>query len=388
VRFFVGAYSGASGEAEGIGVLEAGDAGDESASGELGMLPPAVRATGSPSWIAAHPTLDTFYAALEDDGAVQAYRRTGETTLTRLGDPVEAGDGVCHVAVAPDGGSLLAACRGDGRVVRVVLDAAGRPASRTVAPAPADPYGAGSGTAAPSAPRDLAAAARALRAAAGEYAELVPDYDQEPAAADEDAPPADRASRAHASIFLAGGWVATTDLGLDLVRLWRPAGAGLRLAQEVALPRGSGPRHGLWHPSGHLYVLTEHSCEVFVLAPDREGRWSVRSGEAILGALPGDAGAELAVGRDGETLYAGVRGSDGIAVLRVRGAGESLTMSALVEAGTAWPRHHVVVGDRLLVAGQRGDEVVSRPLDARTGLPGSIRRRAPSPSPSCLLPLR
>src|SRR5690606_20915132 len=99
------------------------------------------------------------------------------------------GDAPCHVAVAPDGGSLVAACWGDGRVVRITLDAAGRPSSPVIADAALDPYGAGrdpysgddmrsSGGAAGMGGLDLAAAARALREAAGtEYAHLVPDHD-------------------------------------------------------------------------------------------------------------------------------------------------------------------------------------------------------------------
>ena len=59
---------------------------------------------------------------------------------------------------------------------------------------------------------------------------------------------------------------------------------------------------------------------------------------------------------------------------------------ALVDAGVDWPRHHVVVRDTLLVAGQRSDEVVSLTLDLRTGVPGRARHRVEVPSPTCLLP--
>lgn len=51
----------------------------------------------------------------------------------------------------------------------------------------------------------------------------------------------------------------------------------LHETQRVPLPRGSGPRHTVWHPSGHLYVVTELSLEVCVLA--------LRSGSRPGGAL-------------------------------------------------------------------------------------------------------
>jgi 6-phosphogluconolactonase (cycloisomerase 2 family) len=399
VRFWVGAYTPDAGAAEGIGILQAGDADSVWASGPLGMVGTAVAASGSPSWVGLHPRLDVVYAAHESDGTVQAYRRTGETHLAPLGAPVPAGEAVCHVAVAPDGSFLVASCWGDGRVVRISLDAAGRPSSPVIAAAANDPYGgtddafvvethaAVSGAAVP----DLAAAARALREAAGEeYGHLIPDYDAVPEidAESEEAAAGARVSRAHETIVLPRGLLATTDMGFDLVRFWRSTGAGLRLVEEVALPKGSGPRHGVWHPSGHLYVVTELSCEVFVLAPDAEGRWRIVSGEPLTGALDGDTAAELCTSRDGTTLYAGIRGSDTIGVLAVRGAGEALQFTALAEAGTHWPRHHVVVNDTLLVAGQLADEIVSLPLDPRTGVPGRVRHRTASPSPTRLLPMR
>lgn len=399
MRFWVGAYAPDNGSAEGIGILQAGEAEASTAGGPLGMVGTAVAAPGSPSWIAAHPTLDVLYAALEFDGTVQAYRRVSETRLVPLGPPVEAGSAVCHVAVSPDASFLVASCWGDGRVVRIDLDAAGRPSRPVVAAEAVDPYGVApaegavstgarvSGAVVP----DLAAAARALREAAGEeYAHLIPAYDDVPEtdAESEEALAGDRVSRAHQAIFLPGGLVATTEMGLDLVRIWRSTDTGLWAVQDVVLPEGSGPRHGLWHPSGHLYVVTELSREVFVLAPDREGRWHLRSGQPLLGSLDTDTAAEICASRDASTLYAGVRGSDTVGVLSVRGAGETLQLLALAETGTHWPRHHVVVDDTLLVAGQLAHEIVSLPLDARTGVPGRVRHRTASPSPTRLLPMR
>lgn len=418
MRFWTGGYTARSdGNATGIGVLLAGDPDDGSAGGQLAFAGDAVATEGSPSWVAVHPTLDVVYAAVEDAGTVRAFRRTGESSFAALGGPVEAGSAVCHVAVAPDGASLIASCWNDGRVVRMGLDDAGKPSTPVVADAAADPYapdvepaefaGAidlsrGAGPRGDTDPRsgvdlsrgvDLADAARALRAAAGEqYAHLVPEYDAEPVSVEavevaEDA--ASRVSRAHQALFLPGGLVATTDMGFDLVRLWRAMPDGLQPLQRVVLPRGCGPRHMVWHPSGHLYVVAELTCEVFALAPDRAGEWRIVTGTTLGAAtLPGDTAAELASSRDGEFLYAGVRGSNTIATISVRGSGDSLAPVALVDAEVDWPRHHVVVRDTLLIAGQRSDDVVSLTLDQRSGVPGRIRHRVDVPSPTCLVPSR
>ena len=407
MRFLLGGYTAdMDGSASGIGMLRAGAVDDASAGGQLAFTG-TVAVTDSPSWLASHPRQDVVYAALEAQGAVQAFRRTGEEAFTALGDAVPAGEATCHVAVAPDGGSLIASCWGDGRVVRMTLDAAGRPSAPVAASAATDPYAADAdGGATRAVPElgeglDLAAAARALRAAAGEqYAHLVPSYDEDPRetpVTDAGWSPLDagdhsaaRPSRAHAALFLPGGAVATTDMGRDLVRFWRAGPTGLRPGQQVVLPRGSGPRHMVHHPSGHLYVVAELSREVFVLAPDPSaaGSWRIVSGAPLGGTLPGDTAAEIALSRDALFVYAGVRGSNTIATLRVRGSGEAVSPVALVDAGVDWPRHHVVERDTLLVAGQRSDEVAALSLDLRTGVPSRVRRRVDAPSPTCLLPLR
>ena len=391
MRFLLGGYtSDSQGRASGIGMLVAGAADDASAGGSL-TFAGDVAAADSPSWLTSHPALDVVYAALEAQGAVQAFRRTGEASYAPFGSPVPAGEAACHVAVAPDGASLIASCWGDGRVVRMTLDAAGRPSSPVTGSAAEDPHALGAKD--PDFPAqagaiDLAAATRALRAAAGtEFAHLVPSFDEDPRDAVDTASDL-RPSRAHESVFLADGTFATTDMGLDLVRFWRIGGSGMRQVHQVVLPFGSGPRHMVRHPSGHLYVVAELSCEVFVLAPDVTGAWRLIGGTPLgAGILPGDTAAELASSRDGVFLYSGVRGSNTIATLRVRGAGESLEPVAVVESGVDWPRHHLVVRDIVLVAGQLSDEVVSLTLDVRNGVPGRVRHRAEAPSPTCLLPL-
>ncbi|MFJ6651712.1 lactonase family protein [Microbacterium sp. NPDC091313] len=412
MRFWIGGYGADHGGAagEGIGMLQAGEPDSPLAGGVLSFTGTAVAAP-SPSWVAPHPTLDVVYAALEGEGTVRAYRGSGPDRLRAAGPAVEAGAAVCHVSVAPDGAFLLASCWGDGRVVRVPLDASGALGAPVLAPAARDPYADGAdpfadvleeaeAPAAGPARRaadtdDLAAAARALREAAGEeFAHLVPEYD-EPAEAEVDEPaPAEasgdvRVSRAHESVFVSGDTVVTTDLGFDLVRVWRRSGSRLTSGPQVALPQGTGPRHMVWHPSGHLYVLTEYSREVYVLAPDAAGSWRVVGGApAAPGSLDGDTGAELAASRDGRFLYAGIRGSDTIGVLEVIGDGSAVRPVALAEAGVRKPRHHVVVRDTLLVAGQDSDEVASLTLDLRTGVPGRVVHRTAVPAPTCILPRR
>jgi len=367
-RFWVGGYGvDMEGPADGIGLLAVDEGHGPTTLAYRGAVAPA----SSPSWLAQHPTLDVVYAALEGSGEVAAFARTGESALRPVGRPVAAGQYLCHLAVAPDGRFLVASCYGDGRVVRIGLDADGGlvPAARDrAAELRAALFGEDSDEASGEGGGDPAAA--------------VDPYASDPNRLDPNGDP--RVSHAHAAAFLPDGRVATTDLGYDLVRIWRPAASGLALDHEVVLPRGSGPRHMVVHPSGHLHVVTEYSCELFTLAADREGRWGLIAATAVSAiATPGhDYPSELSRSRDGETLYAGVRGSNTIAALRVRGSGERVEPLALADAGVDWPRHHLVHDGALLVAGQRSDEISVLDLDERTGAPGRIRHRTRAPAPT------
>ncbi len=380
-QFWVGGYGAdMEGDAAGIGVLR----GDEGREPTTLAYRGAAAQTSSPSWLARHPSLDVVYAALEGAGTVQAFARAGEDALVPLGDAVPAGDTVCHIAVAPSGAYLIASCYGDGRVTRIGLDAAGRPVPDAV---------------------DKAAALRAALFAGDTSGADTPDVGRNPAAGPASGvsapgggtPARDphtsagasepRVSRAHAAAFLPDGRIATTDLGFDLVRIWRAGATSIGLDHEVVLPKGVGPRHMVVHPSGHLHVVTEYSCEVFTLAPTPEGTWR------LVGAVPvspaavvgTDFPAELSRSRDGETLYAGVRGSNTIAALRVRGDGGAVEPFALADSGVDWPRHHLLHDGLLLVSGQLSDEIAVVDVDERTGAPREVRHRTAAPAPTHLI---
>ncbi len=458
MRLWLGGYTAdMEGDAEGIGVLHVGAAAEQSSQGSLAFAGTAVPES-SPTWLAAHPTLPVVYAALEAEASVQAFRRTGDEALARIGAPVPTGIGTCHVAVAPDASMIVAAAYGDGNVAFVPIQADGSLGEPVFGAAPVDPYSgrsvsspdaafgalgatgftiaAAPAVAAPAAERqaaeDLAAAAAALKAAVGaEFADLITDHsaadtdefarflleqdavllrDDEaaraarvaaeliadaeqpvratPSAQAEDAASA-RAPHAHQARFLPNGLIVTTDLGFDLVRFWRMSAAGPIEEQQVVLPQGSGPRHAVWHPSGHLYVVTENSCQVFVLAPDRAGRWRIVSDARVAHevSVGSDFPSELSMSRHATHLCVGVRGQNTIATLEVLGNGERVKPVGAAYCEGDWPRHHVLVNDTLLVAAQRSGTVSALRVDERTARPTSARSVAPAPTPTMLLPI-
>ncbi|MET1051382.1 MAG: beta-propeller fold lactonase family protein [Mycetocola sp.] len=363
--FWLGSYTDdAGGSGDGLSALRQEDRGT--------LHPLSSSALPSPSFVAVHPTLPVVYAALEPSGTVEALARRGEYGLVPLGRPIEAGEAVCQLTVTPDGSALIASCYGDGRVVVFALAANGAfAADGVVAAASNDPYG-----------NPLAA-----RAAAEEPVDFGDDPFAELAIrkAVTDAA-VDRPSRAHASLVLPEGRVATTDLGHDTVRVWARAGTRLSLSQEIVLPFGVGPRHLVGHPSGHVHVVTEYSNEVFTLARADDGRWRVVA--SVLATADsieeGDNASEITIAASREQLHVSVRGTNRVATLTISGDGSVLRPIADVDSGGNWPRHHVESGGLLHVANEKSGHVSSFRLDAR-GVPSKRIGSVETGSPTCLV---
>ncbi len=343
----IGAYTAPHGSSDGIGL-----AAFQSRMGahDLGTI----AGCDSPSFLAVHPTLPVIYAVHEFEQTVRARTWAGENgPLLPLGDAVAAGAAACHVSVDPAGTMLVVCCWDDGQVLSYGLGPGGEIDSRFVAePARKNP---------------------------------------EPRQEDISNPP----SRAHAALFLTDGRVLTTDLGLDLVRVWRRGtGAELWLDHEVALARGSGPRHMALHPAGFVYVIGEYSIAVSVLAADANGRLTViHSAPALVdGRSDGDAAAEISLNAAATRLYVTVRGSNLIATLEVQQGGRTVKALGSTSCGGVGPRHHLLhegaaSGSHLHVANQLSHAVVTVAVDDETGMPGALLDVLATPSPTCLLQL-
>lgn len=334
IGFWVGGYTGNDGNAQGISLLSVGRV-----AGKCAVAGTAA----SPSWVAVNPRVPVLYAALEHEGRLGVFSMTGGGTLEPFGAGRDAGELVCHVAVSPDGMHAVASCYGDGRVIYYPLATDGAPGEPVIAAAAGDPHPSASG----------------------------------------------RPSRAHQALFLEDSLVLTTDLGRDLVRVWKLAGGGLELVQELVLDLGSGPRHMVAHPSGVVFLVTEYSNEILTLAPDALGVWRQLASVPVSGAHEAgrDSPAEICLNEAGTMLYAAVRGSNTISALAVGDDAAGLELLSVTPSGGEWPRHHVVSGGRLFVANQLSDGISVFDLDPESGVPGELVFVVPVPSPTCLVPV-
>jgi 6-phosphogluconolactonase len=302
-RIWVGGYTAdLSGMAEGIGLLKVLPDGSLEDHG-------LAAASDSPSALARSG--DVLYAANEGAPGVSAFRIDADE-LRFLGTQDAAGGLPCSLAVLDNRSMLVAACYENG-----VVDVHPLSPDGAILKTSQSLHGEGRGT-----------------------------------RINQDGP------HAHDVVQIDATTVLTTDLGTDHVYVHSLGSEGLTRTASVTLPTGSGPRDLLHFSPDTVWVLTELSAEIFVLRRGPDG-FAIVSQIGLPGAEEGDHAAALAVSDDGRFAYAGLRGSDRIAVLEVGFDGGELTPINWVDCGGGWPRHLVVDGPFVRVANQLTNSVVS-----------------------------
>jgi 6-phosphogluconolactonase len=311
-RIWVGGYTDdMNGSAEGIGILLVAE------DGSLENHGLAVAAE-SPSFLTKSG--DLVFAVSEGAAAVLAYR-IADNELHLQGIQQAAGTLPCALAVLGDREALAVACYGDG-----IVDIH-----------PLAPNGS------------LGKTSQSLRGE-GKGTRI-----------NQDGP------HAHAILQVDATTVLTTDLGTDDVYVHTLTGDLLSRVGSVKLPKGSGPRDLLLHPSGAILLLTELSNELVVLA--RDGlEFTIAASIALPGRQEGDHAAAIGLSADARFVYCALRGSDLIAVVEISPDGRTLTEVGSVGSGGGWPRSLVVDGDRIRVANQLTNSVVTFTIGA-DGLP-------------------
>lgn len=293
-----------------------------------------------PTFLAVHPHAERLYAVGEGKkGGVASYDVGTDCTLHRTGTVASGGQGPCHLLVHPQGHWVYVANYGDGTLGAIELTEAGN---------------------------------------VGEHVRTYTHSGSGPVA--------DRQERSHAhfcALSPGGDWLIVTDLGTDELRAY-PLDDGLPEDEPVltALPAGFGPRH-LAVAADHLYVAGELSGDIATLA------WDEGTGQGeVLHQEPASVAEGLHqlshIERAGDRLFVGVRGADTLATLAIAEDGASTTLLGEVATG-AWPRHLMVAGDVVLVAGENADVVAVHPIV--DGQAGEVSDQIAVPGPMCVLPM-
>jgi 6-phosphogluconolactonase len=274
----------------------------------------------NPSFLALHPALGVLYAVSEtaaaSDGttgtvhAMRIERSDDRVRFTPHGHRPTGGENPCHVAIHPEGHTLVVVNYSGGTVTAYPLAADGA-----------------IGAAEPS----------------FEHAGSGPN------------PQRQEGPHPHSSLFSPDGrFVIVADLGIDRLLVHRVTAPG-RLVHETALAvtPGSGPRHMAFHPDGtHLFVVGELDNSLSVHQFDAAtGR--IRQ-LAAASTVPDDApagttAADVQVAPGGDRVYVSNRRHDSIAVFSFE---RRLTRIAAWPSGGRRPRAFAPtpLGDAVVVA--------------------------------------
>ena len=302
-----------------------------------------------PSYLALGPGGKTLYAVHETDpGAASAYRVEEDGGLTRLGTVSGLGAAPCHLSVGAKGRNLLVASYGPGTVAVLPILEDG----------------------------SLSGVAQTFRNAGSG-----------PNRARQEGP------HAHfAQTDAKGRFAYVCDLGTDeiLAYPYDSARGELGTPDRAKATPGAGPRHLAFGPDGRFaYVNDELSNAVVAYAVDPD--YGSLTAVQVLSSLPeGFAGAshsaEIAVHPNGRTLYVSNRGDDSLATFEI-GKDGTLRRVAVQPVGAKEPRGFGIdpSGRWIVVAGQSSDELVSFPLDPKTGRLGSAAGRAKVGKPTCVV---
>jgi 6-phosphogluconolactonase len=304
------------------------------ATGKLTSLGLAVETT-SPSYLAVHPSQRFLYAVNEvGQGTVSAFEIEEATgKLKPLNQVPSKGSGPCHLSTDRSGKWLYVANYNNGSVAAFPIHDDG----------------------------SLGEASAFIQHAGSS---VNPQRQKGPHAHDAVLAPDNR-------------YVFVADLGLDQVLGYRvdPNRGGMATDDPTVtkLAPGSGPRHLAFRPDGRfLYVLSEMLCTVTAFRYDST-RGTTEEMQTVP-TLPADysgnkSGAEIAVHRSGNYLYASNRGHDTIAMFRI-----DLTSGRLYPIGNAstrgkTPRGFGIdpTGNWLFAANQDSDNMSMFRLDQKTG---------------------
>jgi 6-phosphogluconolactonase len=182
------------------------------------------------------------------------------------------------------------------------------------------------------------------------------------------------------------------DLGLDQIVIYRLDAQTPDFIPHAAasMTPGSGPRHMIFHPSGHFaYVINELDSTITVCSFDiKAGKLQTLQ---VISTLPEQyfetnycAGIEISP--SGHYLYGSNRGHNSIVTYLIDQASGQLTYIGHTASGGRTPRNFAISPDGtfMLTANQDSDTICSFWINAHTGLPEPTGQSIAVNKPVCI----
>jgi 6-phosphogluconolactonase len=202
----------------------------------------------------------------------------------------------------------------------------------------------------------------------------------------------DRQAAAHPhQVILDGHAAYAVDLGADVVHVLtvhssRDAREVLTPLRDVAVPRGTGPRHLVRLRDGLVAISGELLSTVLAgRLGTSEAQWSVVP--STYRGTPFESGydrnypSDIAASPDQRLVYVANRGHNSVSTFDVA-SGQPVLVGE-IDAGGRWPQHLMVCGDDLLVAARDSSRVCALSLD--DGVPTTSRVLFECPGATWLL---
>ena len=344
---FVGSYGPP--EEPGIHLVTIDGAGTLERTGSIGGI-------SNPSFLKDHPNGRHLYAVSETglaaDGvvggvvALQIEESADGVALTEVGRRSTLGNQPCHLSIDATGGWLIATNYGSGDVAVFRIEGDGALGECTT---------------------------RVQHA--GKGADPVRQGSPHP----------------HSSVLSPDDeFLVVADLGIDqlIVYAWDGEDGALSKHDIFRSSPGSGPRTVAFHPSGQfLCVVNELSNTVTVFEWDAGTIHEIQSVSTLPSGIDvPNLAADLQFSTSGENVYVSNRGHDSVMSFSFDSA-RGLEVIGAQSCGGRWPRSLAVApgGDRLLVANEHSDQVVSLPLLGAVTDTGPKQRAISVESPSAVV---
>lgn len=192
------------------------------------------------------------------------------------------------------------------------------------------------------------------------------------------------------------GFAVAADLGIDKVKIYPLDTNRGRIdeqdAREVAIPRGTGPRHLDFHPNGRYAYLVGELNGTVMAYRYRAGSGRLSEIQTVF-ALPdgfegGSKPAEIQVHPSGNFLYVSNRGDfDSIVAYAIDPNTGMLSLIGYQKEAIRWPRHFAIdpSGRFLLVANRRANNVTVFRIDPDTGELAFTGHSVDVPEPMCIM---
>ncbi|HEY8596778.1 MAG TPA: lactonase family protein, partial [Thermomicrobiales bacterium] len=198
----------------------------------------------------------------------------------------------------------------------------------------------------------------------------------------------------------AGRFIATADLGIDTIQVFRLDAGKLIAVSEAKTAAGAGPRHLAFHPDGRfLYVVSELDATVPVFPYDA-ATGKLGGSIQVISTVPANfvgtkSTAEIVVHPSGKFLFSSNRGqpdattpeANAIVSFAIDPATGKLTLVGHTTPGIKYPRNFALdpTGTLLYACNQQADTIVQFRINTGTGQLIATGQVTQTPTPVCLV---